>query len=220
MRERPITVVLVEDRWEWRESVLRVLERSPDIEVVGSADAVDGAVAALRAHQPDVALIDLKLHGDVRAGMEVAWRAREISPGTAIVVFTAVEEASSVDEARRAGVSGYLLKSAMTDPTRLREVVRLAADGVVLFSAQAATQLKEQLLRLDELADPLHRFRLTPREREAFELLGRGKTNPEIAATLGMEEQSAKNLVGKVLKKVDARDRAALAIMARDLGIT
>lgn len=217
-----ITVMIVDDQAMVRGSFAAFLDAQSDIRVV--AQAADGAEAVRRADEtsPDVVLMDVRM--PVMDGLEATRRLldpdRPPSRVPKVVMVTTFSIDDYVHEALRAGASGFLLKDA--SPDDLARAVRVVAAGDALLAPSVTRRLLEHF---SERRDPA-RVRATPalddltdREREVLTLIGRGLSNTEVAGKLFIGEQTVKTYVGRLLRKVPARDRVHLVITAYDAGL-
>jgi NarL family two-component system response regulator LiaR len=201
----------VDDHAVVREGLRTFLELQEGIEVCGEAsDGVQATEVAARL-RPDVVLMDLVMPRlDGIAAMRVL---RERVPGARVIVLTSFLDDDKLLPALRAGAAGYLLKNA--DPQELARAVRAAHAGEALLDPVVAARLVEALaVRNDEPLD-----RLTPREREVLQLVGRGFPNKRIARQLGVSEKTVKTHVGHVLSKLGVTDRTQAAIVAVRAGM-
>ena len=206
----PIRVLVVDDHAVVREGLRSFLELQDGIEVAG--EAADGAEALDVAERirPDVVLMDLVLP---RLDGLAAMRAlRERLPRTRVVVLTSFFDDEKLLPALRAGAAGYLLKNA--EPQEVARAVRAAHAGEALLDPVVAARLVEALAGGEEPLD-----RLTPREREVLELIGRGFPNKLIARELGVSEKTVKTHVGNVLAKLGVTDRTQAAVVAVRAGL-
>jgi NarL family two-component system response regulator LiaR len=204
----PIRVVLIDDHRVVTQSLKAWLESFPDITVVGIAANGEEALATIVEWKPDVVLQDLLMPGGID-GIETTARIRARLPSARIVALTA-----SIDEPRmmgvlRAGASGYVRKSA--EPETLVEAVRAVAAGRTFIDPAVARWLAD---------DPgVPRESLTPREVDVLRLVALGRSNRDIAATLGVGEETVKTHVSRVLAKlcVDNRAQAIVEALRRRL---
>jgi two-component system, NarL family, response regulator LiaR len=204
-------VLVVDDHAVVREGLRTFLELQEGIEVCGEAsDGVEATEAAARL-RPDVVLMDLVMPRlDGIAAMRVL---RERVPGARVIVLTSFLDDDKLLPALRAGAAGYLLKNA--EPRELARAVRAAHAGEALLDPVVAARLVEALAVGND--EPLDR--LTPREREVLQLVGRGFPNKRIARQLGVSEKTVKTHVGHVLAKLGVTDRTQAAIVAVRAGL-
>lgn len=213
-----IRVVLADDEAMIRAGIRSILATDPDIEVV--AEAADGreAVELVRAHRPDIALLDIRMPR--LDGLSAAAEVRDAAPGVAVIMLTTFDEEDYVSRALAAGAAGFLLKAA--DPRELLIGVRAVAGGAAYLSPRIA-QLVIARLTGGQLtqANAARRqvAQLTPREREVLALVGRGKSNQEIAGALFLSEGTVKSHVSAILLRLGLNNRVQAAIIAYEAGI-
>ncbi len=215
-----IRVLVVDDQAMVRQGFAALLAAQPDLLVVG--DAADGAqaVAAARAHAPDVVLMDVRM--PVLDGIEATRRILDVGPGLArpkVLMLTTFDLDDYVFAALRAGASGFLLKDAPA--AELVHAVRVVAAGDGLLAPAVTRRLIEEFATRPRptRTHPARLAVLTPRETEVLRLIARGQSNAEIAATLVVAEQTVKTHVGRVLAKLDLRDRAQAVVLAYETGL-
>lgn len=205
-----IRVLVVDDHAVVREGLRAFLDLQDGIDVVGEASDGDEAIAAAEELLPDVVLMDLVMP---RLDGLAAMRAlRERVPGARVIVLTSFLDDEKVLPALRAGAAGYLLKNAA--PQELARAIRAAFAGEVVLDPVVAARLVDTLAGGVEPLD-----RLTPREREVLELIGRGFPNKLIARELGLSEKTVKTHVGHVLAKLGVTDRTQAAVVAVRAGL-
>ncbi|MFJ7153823.1 response regulator [Streptomyces sp. NPDC101118] len=216
-----IRVVVADDQELVRSGFAMILDVQEDIEVVAEAGDGAAAVAAVRRHSPDVALLDVRMPGT--DGIE-ACRVISAESACRTVMLTTFDSDEYVYEALHAGASGFLLKDVRRDD--LVHAVRVVAAGESLLAPSVARRLIEEYTaatarpaasvpagaaaRLDVL---------TARERETLLHLGRGLSNAEIAGALVVSEHTVKTHVGNVLAKLGLRDRIQAVICAYETGL-
>jgi DNA-binding NarL/FixJ family response regulator len=220
-----VRVLVADDQALVREGLLVLLRAQEGIEVVG--EAVDGrdAVEKAAALRPDVVLMDVRM--PVLNGLEATrrilgdqGRADDSGSGaTRVLVVTTFDLDEYVYEALRAGASGFLLKDASAQ--MLAEAVRVVAAGDAMLSPPVTRRLLGTFARLGGPRGPTRDQvdRLTERETEVLVLIARGRSNAEIADELVVAEQTVKTHVGRILTKLDLRDRTQAAIFAYETGL-
>ncbi len=208
-------VVIAEDLTLLREGLVRLL-RDNDFDVVAAVGDGDALVRAVVEHEPDIAVVDIRLPPDFRdEGLRAALAARERVPKTAILVVSQYVEHAYAAEllADRGGGVGYLLKDRIMHVTEFLEAVRRVAGGGTALDPEVVAQLFSRL-RED---GPLER--LTPREREVLALMAEGRSNAGIAEVLvlsvGAVEKHVQSILGKLdLAQSTGDHRRVLAVLA------
>lgn len=217
MSDDMIRVLLVDDQELIRVGFRLVLEAEPDIEVVGEASDGAAAIAEATRLRPDVVLMDVRMPGtDGIAATEAI--ARDL-PATRVLVLTTFDLDEYAFGAIAAGAGGFLLKDAQRH--ELISAVRAVHRGDAVLSPQVTRRFLEHLsprLRTAP-AGPDPFAVLTDRERDVFIAIGEGRTNTEIAQSLHLSESTVKTHVGRVLTKLDARDRIQAVILAHRHGL-
>jgi DNA-binding NarL/FixJ family response regulator len=221
-----ITVQLVDDQALVRAGFHALLDAEEDIAVVAQAADGDSAIAQAREHRPQVVLMDIRmpkvdgLQATARITGDPELRA------TRVVVLTTFELDEYVFGALRAGASGFLLKD--VEPADLIRAVRVVAEGEALLAPRLTRRLIEAFVTStpagadDRPASEPARAAvetLTPREREVLTLVGRGRSNNEIAQRLVVSPLTAKTHVARLFAKLGARDRAQLVVTAYESGL-
>jgi DNA-binding NarL/FixJ family response regulator len=209
-----VRVVLAEDQVLVRAGLVAILSSDPSIEVV--AQAADGleAIELVAAHQPDVALLDVRMP---RCDGLAATR-RIVADGarTSVLVLTTFGEDEVVFEALRAGAQGFLLKD--TRPEDLIAAVHAVASGEARLDPAVTAAVIARVRRTgSSAAHPVDQ--LTDRERDVLVLLARGMSNAEIATELHVSAGTVKTHVAAVLAKLGVRDRVQAVIAAFESGL-
>jgi DNA-binding NarL/FixJ family response regulator len=212
----PISVLLVDDQRLVRTGFRSILSSEPDIEVVGEAGDGVEALQLVRAIAPDVVLMDIRMpHMD---GLE-ATRIMLAESTSRVVILTTFDSDDYIYEALRAGASGFLLKDAPAD--QLLTAVRCAASGDALIDPTVTRRLITRLSRPQHAANasPTQLRDLTDRELQVLRLIAGGRSNAEIAADLVIEESTVKSHVGRILTKLNLRDRVQAVVLAYESGL-
>ncbi|WP_030199946.1 response regulator transcription factor [Streptomyces sp. NRRL S-87] len=218
-----IRVIIVDDQAMVRAGFAALLSAQSDIDVVGEAADGRQGVTVARATHPDVVLMDVRM--PELDGLAAAREILDPPPGVVhrpkVLMLTTFDVDDYVYEALRAGASGFLLKDA--PPADLIAGVRVVAAGEALLAPSVTRRLIADFAasrpgpRTDRVALRLNG--LTPRESEVLELIARGLSNQEIAAHLVLAEQTVKTHIGRVLAKLDLRDRAQAVVFAYESGL-
>jgi DNA-binding NarL/FixJ family response regulator len=209
----PIRVLIVDDHRVVREGLRAMLFGVPEIEIVGDAEDVDGALVAIGQGRPDVVLLDLRLRRS--SGLDACRSIVRRHPDVKVVFLTVYEDEQYVFEALRAGGRGYMLKKASPeDIVRVLEAVQ-AGETVIDPSLGGQIALRAASMRAGSDWPGAH-LGLTPREGEVLTQLVKGMDNKSIGHALYISEDTVKSHVKGVLRKLGARDRAqAVAIALR-----
>jgi DNA-binding NarL/FixJ family response regulator len=214
-----IRVLLVDDQELVRYGFRLMLEANPGIVVVGESSDGTQAIGAAGRLRPDVVLMDISMPGV--GGIEATKRITELYPDTRVLVITTYDLDEYAFGALDAGAAGFLLKD--TRPDDLVAAVRAVHSGDAVVSPRITAKLIEvaapHLLHRRTLDAEETLSALTAREREIFVLVGRGETNGEIAATLHLSESTVKANVGRVLAKLELRNRVEAVIRAYETGV-
>jgi DNA-binding NarL/FixJ family response regulator len=210
-----VRVLLVDDQALVRAGLRLVLESDADVEVVGEAEDGAAGVEAAARLAPDVVLMDVRM--PVLDGVEATRQVVALPDPPRVVVLTTFDLDEHVDDALRAGASGFLLKDAR--PEQLVAAVRSAAAGEMPLSPAVVRRLVEQRVGAPARPAPKDLDPLTPREREVLEHIARGASNAEIAGALWLSEATVKSHVNRLLAKTGLANRAQLVVLAYQSGL-
>jgi DNA-binding NarL/FixJ family response regulator len=213
-----IRVVLADDEVLIRAGIRAVLAMDSEIEVTAEAEDGREAVEQVRAHRPDVALLDIRMPN--MDGLVAAAEIARIAPATAVAMLTTFGEDSYIARALGNGASGFLLKAG--DPRELLAGVHAVAGGAAYLSPQVAKRVisqfnSDQLIRAVEAKT--RAGALTDRQQEVLALLGAGLSNADIARELHVVEGTVKAHVSVILCRLDVSNRVQAALVAFDAGL-
>ena len=212
--------IIADDQAMVREGFAAVLAAQPGMAVVGQAADGADAVRQARHLQPDVILMDVRM--PVMDGLEATRQILGPVPGrhrTRVLMLTTFDLDEYVYEALRAGASGFLLKDATA--AELVRAVQVVAAGDALLAPSVTRRLIADFARRPSVGQPPPEAlgALTSRETEVLRLIARGLSNAEISETLFIAEQTTKTHVGRILTKLDLRDRAQAVVLAYESGL-
>ena len=222
-RKGTIRVLIADDHPIVRDGLKKLLLLEDDFEVVG--EAVDGrdVLDKVRELDPDVVLMDVRM--PVLDGLQATRQILRTMPGSPaphrprVLMLTTFDIDEYVYEALRSGASGFLLKDATA--ADLVHAVRVVAAGDALLAPSVTRRLIAEFARGPHAALPpaASLGALTHRETEVLRLIARGLSNAEISGTLVIAEQTTKTHVGRILAKLDLRDRAQAVVLAYETGL-
>jgi DNA-binding NarL/FixJ family response regulator len=213
-----IRVVIADDQALVRGGIRMILETQADISVAGEAADGDAAVAMSRELAPDVVLMDIRMPGTdgVQATRAIT---QDRAPGSRprVLVVTTFNLDHYVYQALKAGASGFMLKD--DPPERLAAAVRTVAAGDALLAPALLRRLLDEYISRPEPGHVSPPPQLTGREVEVLQLIGRGRSNAEIAAGLFLSETTVKTHVTRIFTKLGLRDRAQAVVLAYETGL-
>jgi DNA-binding NarL/FixJ family response regulator len=217
-------VLLVDDQPLLRLGFRMVIDAHEDLTVVGEAGDGEEAVRLSEQLTPDVVLMDVRMPGT--DGIEATRRIAQADDGPRVVILTTFDLDAYAFNALRAGASGFLLKD--VPPSDLLSAIRAVASGDAVIAPSVTRRLLDAYA--DRLPDddedaarpaPDHRLTcLTDREHEVLLEVAAGRSNAEIAKRLVVTEATVKTHVGRVLTKLELRDRVQAVIFAYENGLT
>jgi DNA-binding NarL/FixJ family response regulator len=214
-----IRIMLVDDQALLRVGFRMLLDAEDDLDVV--AEAGDGAEALTVAERvrPDVILMDVRMPGI--DGIEATRRITAVQPDCKVIILTTFDLDEYAFGGLRAGASGFLLKDAK--PAELMAAIRAVASGEASVSPRVTRRMLElfgsRLPQAPVAADADRLSVLTEREREVFLGIARGLSNGELTQKLFLSESTVKTHVGRILSKLELRDRVQIVILAYELGL-
>src|SRR5882757_260228 len=219
MDKSVIRILIAEDHALVRRGTAVLLATEPDMEVVGQAcDGIE-AVAMAGQLRPDVVLMDL--HMPRQSGVAATREITRALPGTQVLVLTTLDDDETVFEAVRAGAHGYLLKDVTEQ--ELLDTIRALRRGESRLTPQIARKVMDQFRLLSGAAaitsPPAWKLEanieaLTDKEEKILQLITEGMSNRQIAAAMFLAEGTVKNYVSRIMEKLHANTRTALAMMS------
>jgi DNA-binding NarL/FixJ family response regulator len=214
-------ILLVDDQELMRMGFRMVIDSQPDLEVVGEAANGRAAVESAQRLAPDVILMDVRM--PECDGVQATRTIVESGAASRIIILTTFDLDEYVYAALRAGASGFLLKDAQ--PAELLAAIRAVASGDAVVSPRVTRRLLSQHAhRLPAAGSPgpselVLLAQLTAREREVLLEVAHGLTNAEIAGRLVLSDATVKTHVGRILSKLNLRDRVQIVVFAYETGL-
>jgi DNA-binding NarL/FixJ family response regulator len=215
-------ILIVDDHALMRVGMRNILEREPDFVVVGEADDSRSAIEAAAELSPDIILMDLSLPAP--GGIETTQRIKRELPATGIIILAVDEDEDALFDSIRAGAAAFILKD--VGPDDLVTIIRrvglgefLINDKVFARPAVASRVLKEfrELAIYGQEATPIF-APLSPREVEILDNIAQGMTNKQVAYALSISEQTVKNHMSSILRKLAVNDRTQAVVYAMRQG--
>lgn len=206
----PIRVLLADDHAVVREGTRQLLEREPDIAVVGEASNGEEAVRLAQTLQPDVVVMDVRMPGV--SGVEATRRIKQQQPGVEVLVLTAHDDDQYVFTLLEAGASGYLLKTAPV--SELVKAIHEVHEGQSALDPAVARKVVQQLTGGGRQKPQETYELLTEREQEVLELLAEGKTNKEIAEALIISDRTVQTHLSNIFSKMGVGSRTEAVLLA------
>jgi len=201
---KKIRILLVDDHMVIRMGLMTAVSDASDMEVVADVENGQDAIKAFRKHRPDIVILDLRMHG--LGGIETLRMLREEFKNARILVFSNYARGEEIYQAMKAGASGFVMKEMPLD--RLLEAIRAVHQGDQYMPPEVAVRVGERLPA-----------QLSPRELEVLQMLGRGFSNKEIGAQLGVVEGTVKIHIANIFGKLSVSDRTQALLTAIKRGI-
>jgi len=221
-RAEKTTILLVDDHALFRVGMRNILEKEPGMEIIGEAEDTRGAFDLSVQLSPDIILMDLSLPPP--GGIETTQRIKRELPSAGIIVLAVDEDEDALFDAIKAGAAAFILKD--VSPDDLVAIIRRVAAGEYLINdkvfakpAVASRVLKEfrELAIYGQEAAPIF-APLSPREVEILDNIAQGMTNKQVAYALSISEQTVKNHMSSILRKLSVNDRTQAVVYAMRQG--
>ncbi|MEO7119091.1 MAG: response regulator transcription factor [Candidatus Limnocylindrales bacterium] len=215
-------ILLVDDHALFRVGMRQILEREPDFEIVAEAEDSRGAFDAAQQWTPDIVLLDLSIPAP--GGIETTQRIKREVPSTAIIALAVNEDEDQLFDAIKAGAAAFILKD--ISPDDLVTIIRRVNTGEYLINDKVFAQpsvasrvLKEfrELAVYGQESAPIF-APLSPREVEILDNIAKGMTNKQVAYALSISEQTVKNHMSSILRKLSVNDRTQAVVYAMKQG--
>jgi DNA-binding NarL/FixJ family response regulator len=215
-------ILIVDDHVLFRVGIANILARESDIDVVGEADDSRSALEAALDTSPDVVLMDLSLPS--AGGIDTTQRIKRELPSTSVIVLAVEEDEENLFDAIKAGAAAFILKD--VGPDDLVQIIRRVSNGEYLINdkvfskpAVASRVLKEfrDLAIYGQPETPIF-APLSPREVEILDNIAQGMTNKQVAYALSISEQTVKNHMSSILRKLSVNDRTQAVVYAMRQG--
>ena len=220
--EARVKILLVDDHALFRVGMRQILERETDFDVVAEAEDPRGAFDAAQQHSPDIVLLDLSIAAP--GGIETTQRIKREVPSTGIIALAVGEDEDQLFDAIKAGAAAFILKD--ISPEDLVTIIRRVTAGEYLINDKvfarpsvASRVLKEfrELAVYGQEAAPIF-APLSPREVEILDNIAKGMTNKQVAYALSISEQTVKNHMSSILRKLSVNDRTQAVVYAMKQG--
>jgi len=201
-------VIVVDDHTVMRAGVIALLAGVPSIEIVGEAGDGRAALAMVQRHDPDVALVDLRMPilDGVATTAEIATR----HPRTRVLILTTYDTDDDIERGVEAGAIGYLLKD--TTREQLVDAIHAAARGETVLAPRVVERLIAKMRRPAQAP-------LTPRELDVLNAVADGLTNAEIGSRLVIAEATVKTYLLRLFAKLEVNDRTHAVVTAIERGL-
>ena len=200
-----IRVLIADDMGLQRELLGKLLERQPDISVVGEAGSPEEAVSAISELSPDVVLMDLRMpRHDPQGGIRAIRQITELHPGVKVLALTESDDEADVRAAALAGAIGYIVKSVKA--AKIAEAVRAAHAGQGWLDPSVTAYLLHDYRRASQ--ESPDRPALTDTELRILQLVAAGQTTLEIAEELFVAEKTVKNHLANIYRKLGVKNRS------------
>ena len=208
-------VLLVDDQELVRSGLRRIFQTTDDLDVVAECEDGDEVRAAVREHEPDVVVMDIRMKRV--DGVEATRSLRERDDAPPVLVLTTFDDDELLSAALRAGAAGFQLKDAPGE--EIVRAVRTVADGEAWLDPGVTGRVLATYRGSAPSRAAADLSQLTARELEVLQLIGRGRSNAEIAQELFISEVTVKSHIGHIFTKLHLRDRAAAIVLAFDAGV-
>ncbi len=212
----PIRILIADDHQLLRQGIRNFLALEPDFDVIGEAVDGEDAVAKAQALLPDVLLLDINM--PKLTGIEVAGKLKHLCPAVRVMALTIHDDENYMMKMIQSGAAGYLLKD--VEPSVMVQAIRRIYAGESFVEPSLTKKLFHGITNREESRPslPVHPSqeadRLSAREIEVLQLIGRGMSNAEIARELYLSEKTVKNHLTNIFRKIQVTDRTQAVLYA------
>jgi DNA-binding NarL/FixJ family response regulator len=206
MSGNKIKVVIVDDHPLFRERLAQLINHEPDMEVTGESDTAEDAIQLIRNRSPDLAIIDITLKGS--SGLELIKSIKALSIGVPVLVLSMHEESLYAERALHAGATGYITKHQAAD--EVLSAIRRVLAGEVYLSEKMTSGFLKSLTSAGVKTISRAIDRLTDRELEVLDLIGRGQTTRQVADKLQLGVATVDTYRARIKEKMNFRNAAEL----------
>ncbi|MCO6427054.1 response regulator transcription factor [Nitrosomonas communis] len=210
MRDKPVTVLLIDDHPVVRSGYRRLLESTSDIHVVADADNGETGCALHQEYTPDVTIIDLNLDKEGIDGLETIHRIKTKNPAANILVFSMYSNEIMVQRALKMGATGYITKQSNLE--QLLKAVRKVSQGQAYIDPELAANLLSDKVLGRTSENPLHV--LSKREFQLFKLIAEGHSVTQIAAMISISPKTVGVHQASIMKKLKLKNTSQLVRLA------
>jgi DNA-binding NarL/FixJ family response regulator len=201
-------VFIVDDHEIVRSGLRTMLRLQDGISVVGEADGVKGAIVESCRLKPDVVLMDVRMPNG--GGVEACRAIRDTCPNTRVLFLSSNEDDEALRAALVGGASGYLVKHINAE--KLLRAIHAVAQGQSMFDPTITQPLLTRMRVRKEVSEPLQTA-LSIQQQRVLELVAEGKTNKEIGSSLELSDQTVKNYIRFIFRKLNVSRRAHAAAL-------
>jgi len=223
LKKNKIQVFIFTQQFLLRQGIEHSLSSTEDIEISGATESDSEVLSAIDTQPPDVALVDIDAPSSDN-GLTLARKIKQHSPNIAVIVLTSNANDAQLFQAIKAQAAAYLEKAVTAD--QLADIIRRAARGEHPINEGLTTRPKVAEQVLHQFQELSQRYEaeavispLTPRETEILNYMAQGYLNKQIAITLGISEQTIKNHVTSILRKLNANARTDAVVLAIKQGL-
>jgi DNA-binding NarL/FixJ family response regulator len=209
-----LQIFLADDHMVVREGLKTLINRQPDMLVIGEAGDGETAWQQARECQPDIVIMDISMPG--LNGVLATTRLKRACPDVKVLALSVHDDTSYLRQLLTAGAAGYLLKHAAADD--LIQAIRIVAAGGIYLDPALAGHVVARYVQVPGVASPLLGTNLSERETQVAQLIAHGYSNKEIAAQLNLSVKTIETYRGRVMEKLGIDSRSALVRYALEHG--